>query len=375
MISFPQLSAILSSFACPGAPVRSEQCHIGHIHESHAVTLTDGGAERSVFAQKLNERVFPNIPFLMENIARVCECAGEALRASGTPNPERRALSLVPTRDGRTWLRDNDGAAWRVYRFIADTRCYNKVETVEQARKAAHAFGSFLKLLDQLPADRLHETIPDFHHTPGRVAALETAIREDAAGRASSVRPESEFALDRRGLARGLLDLQEAGLAPMRVAHNDTKLNNVLFDRATDEPVCVVDLDTVMPGLSFNDFGDLVRFACNSTDEDDPQTDRVEFRTDVYEALIRGWLQSAGDVFTPAEIEHLLLAGKVLTYECGIRFLTDHLNGDKYFRTTRPGQNLDRCRTQFRMVQHMENRHPELESIRLRIFNVWKGQQ
>ncbi|MDZ4199157.1 MAG: aminoglycoside phosphotransferase family protein, partial [Kiritimatiellia bacterium] len=266
-------------------------------------------------------------------------------------------------------------AAWRVYRFITDTRCYNKVETVEQARKAAQAFGSFLKMLERLPADQLHETIPNFHHTPTRVAALETAIREDVSGRASGVRAEIEFALDRRNLSRSLLDLHEAGLAPLRVAHNDTKLNNVLFDRATDEPVCVVDLDTVMPGLSFYDFGDLVRFACNSTDEDDPQTDRVEFRADVYDALIQGWLESAGDVFTPAETENLLLAGKVLTYECGIRFLADHLNGDNYFRIVRPGQNLDRCRTQFRMVHHMENRKQELEDLRLRILNSWKGQK
>ena len=373
MNSSSPLSAILSSFACPGTPIRFEQCHIGHIHESHTVTLDDHGVERQVFAQKLNERVFPNIPFLMENIQRVCEHAGATLRAAGAPDSERRALSLIPTRDGKTWIRDEDGAAWRVYRFIADTRCYNKVETVEQARKAAHAFGSFLKMLEGLPAEQLHETIPNFHHTPSRVTALETAIATNAAGRANRVSAEIEFALSRRSLSRSLLDLYESGQAPMRVAHNDTKLNNVLFDRATDEPVCVVDLDTVMPGLSFYDFGDLVRFACNSTDEDDPQTDRVEFRADVYEALVQGWLESAGDVFTPAEIEHLLTAGKVLTYECGIRFLADHLNGDIYFRTTRPDQNLDRCRTQFRMVQHMETRAAELEDIRLRALNAWRS--
>lgn len=364
--------AVLSGFAIFGKVVHVERWTIGHIHESFAVTVDHSGARIRYFLQRINTRVFPRIPQLMENIQRVCSYAGEEMRRRGVAEVSRRALSLVPARDGQAWVADLDGAPYRLYNFIERTRSFDRAETPGQAETAACAFGSFLRLLDGIPDPRLNDTIPDFHNTVKRLATFEQAVECDAAGRADEVREDIAFALDRKALADRLLRLHAAGLVPERVTHNDTKYNNILFDDASDEPVCVVDLDTVMPGLSLYDFGDMARFACNGAAEDETDLNRVGFRADVFEALVRGWLQSAGDIFRPAEIEALPLSVRVITFEQGIRFLTDYLNGDLYYPTTRPGQNLDRCRTQFELVRKMEIQAEALDEIRDRLYNTWR---
>jgi len=288
----------------------------------------------------------------MQNIERVTSRL--AAQAICEPDANRRVLTLIRAHHGRVWHVDADGAYWRAYRYIEDASSFDSVESPQQAFQAAKAFGRFQRLLANLPAPRLHETIPDFHHTPKRFAALEQAIAADRAHRAILAKPEIEFALAHRSITGVLLD---AGL-PERVTHNDTKLNNVLLDGATGEGICVIDLDTVMPGLAAYDFGDMVRTATSPALEDERDLSKVVMQFPMFEALARGYLSEAGAFLTPAEKLSLAFAGKLITFETGLRFLTDYLAGDTYFKTHREGHNLDRCRTQFKLVESIE-RHEE----------------
>ncbi len=284
----------------------------------------------------------------MENIERVT--AHLATKVADDPDHDRRALRLIPTRAGGVLHMDADGNYWRAYQFIENATTYNSVQCPEQAFQAARAFGEFQRMLADLPAPRLHDTIPDFHHTPKRFAALEQAIAADVAGRAVRCRPELDFAQARKSLTTRLV---EAGL-PERVTHNDTKINNVLLDDATGVGTCVIDLDTVMPGLAAYDFGDMVRTATSPAPEDEQDLSRVNMEFPLFEALARGYLSTAGGFLTPPEKESLAFAGKLITFEIGIRFLTDYLSGDTYFKVHRDGHNLDRCRAQFKLVQSIE---------------------
>ncbi|MCX7916301.1 MAG: aminoglycoside phosphotransferase family protein [Verrucomicrobiae bacterium] len=324
----------------------------GHINDTYAVTFDQAGKPVRYIVQRINHRVFNNPVALMENIYRVTT----HVKAKLTGARSRRALTLVPTRDGQPFHRDEAGNFWRCYLFIEGARTYDAVESPKQAYEAARAFGRFQQLLADLPAPRLHETIPDFHHTPKRLAALEAAIAADTAGRARECGPEIEFVMKRRALTRALV---EAGL-PERVTHNDTKLNNVMLDDATGEGVCVIDLDTVMPGLALYDFGDQVRTTTSPAKEDERDLTKVGLRREMFEALARGYLEAAGRFLTREEKELLVVAGKVITLEIGIRFLTDYLSGDVYFKVHRPGHNLDRCRTKFKLVESIEAQEHEL---------------
>jgi hypothetical protein len=325
----------------------------GHIHDSYRVEFTAGGVQTRYLMQRMNTSVFPRVPELMENVERVTahmeQCAGE------DPEVERRVLRLVPSRDGRTWHRDAEGACWRMFPMIEGSRSVDRVESPEQCFRVAQAFGEFQRQLISLGGPRLHDTIADFHHTPKRFAALERAIAADGAGRAATAKAEIAFALERKAMTRLLLD---AGL-PERVTHNDTKVNNVLLDERTDVALCVIDLDTVMPGLALYDFGDLVRTAASPAAEDERDLEKVFVRMDYYGELVRGYLSSAGAFLTTRERELLAFSGKLITLEIGIRFLADHLNGDTYFKVHRVAHNLDRCRAQFRLVASMEElEHP-----------------
>jgi hypothetical protein len=320
----------------------------GHINDSYCAIFEHRGATTRYLLQRINHHIFKNPVTLMENIERVTAHLGA--QVADDPDHDRRALRLIPPRAGGVLHVDAEGNYWRAYQFIGNATTYNSVQSPDQAFQAARAFGEFQRMLADLPPPRLHDTIPDFHHTPKRFAALEQAIGSDVAGRAAGATPDIEFALARKSLAPRLV---EAGL-PERVTHNDTKINNVLLDDATGAGTCVIDLDTVMPGLAAYDFGDMVRTATSPAPEDERDLDRVNMEFPLFEALARGYLSSAGAFLTPAEKESLAFAGKLITFEIGIRFLTDYLSGDTYFKVHREGHNLDRCRAQFKLVQSIE---------------------
>ena len=329
----------------------------GHINDTYCAVFQNGGGPSRYLLQRINHHIFRNPVTLMENIERVT--GHLARQVAGLPDRGRRVLTLIPTRVNGVLHVDGDGNYWRAYRFIGEARSYDAVQSADQAFQAARAFGEFQRMLADLPAPRLHDTIPNFHHTPKRFAALEQAIGTDVAGRAALARPEIDFAMKRKPLASLLLD---AGL-PERVTHNDTKINNVLLDDATGEGTCVIDLDTVMPGLAAYDFGDMVRTATSPTAEDERDLSRVRMEFPLFEALARGYLSTAGSFLTSAEKELLAFAGKLITFEIGIRFLTDHLSGDTYFKVHREGHNLDRCRTQFKLVESIESQERQMEEL------------
>ncbi len=339
----------------------------GHINDTFAVTYDQGGTEVRYLFQRINDRVFRKVPELMENVQRVTAHASARAAATGTTEASRRALTLIPTRGGAAYQRDGDGGWWRCYVFIEKARTYDVVETPRQARAAAKAFGEFQKLLVDLPGGRLHETIPDFHHTRRRFEAFRAALCADVCQRAEAAKDAVRFALGQEKLVDVLLDLQARGEIPERVTHNDAKFNNVMLDDATLEGICVVDLDTVMPGVALHDFGDLVRSATNSAAEDERDLAKVEARQPIFAALVEGYLDAAGSFLNAAEVAHLAVAGQVITFEIGLRFLTDHLAGDTYFKTKRPGHNLDRALNQFALVRSLEAQRGEFEAIVARL--------
>ena len=355
------VGAVARQFQIFGEFVDAKPYGSGHINDTYCTVFHQAGVPVRYILQRINHHVFKNPVALMENIQRVTSHLGA--QVAGEPDFSRRVLTLIPAHDGRPWQVDANGNYWRAYLFIERARTYDAVESTEQAFQAARAFAKFQKLLVDLPAPRLHDTIPDFHHTPKRFMALEQAIALDVAGRAILANPEIEFALAHKSITRGLLDL----VLPERVTHNDTKFNNVMLDDATGEGICVIDLDTVMPGLALYDFGDMVRTTTSPAQEDEQDLSKVTMQFPMFEALVRGYLASAGDFLTGAEKECLTLAGKLITLEIGIRFLTDYLAGDTYFKVHRSDQNLDRCRTQFKLVESIEKQEEKMNRLVLSI--------
>jgi len=352
----PQIAAAAANkFAAGGDFLSAESYGTGHINDTFRVVFERSGVQRPMILQRINHNIFKNPVALMTNIERVTTHV--AAQVANQPDASRRALNLIRTLDGDPFHRDQEGNWWRMYQFVERARSYDAVETPRQAYQAAFAFGQFQQHLATLPAPRLHDTIPDFHNTPKRFAALEAAVASDAFNRAIEAAPEIAFALAHQPIAGVLLNAN----LPERVTHNDTKFNNVLLDDQTDEGLCVIDLDTVMPGLALYDFGDMVRTATSPAAEDERDLSRVIMRMPIFESLARGYFAAAGSFLTPAEKQSLALSGKLITYEIGLRFLTDYLAGDTYFKTHRPGQNLDRCRTQFRLVQSIEEQEETMQ--------------
>jgi hypothetical protein len=350
----PDLRSIASLFHIYGDFRAAAPYGSGHINDTYAAVFDQSGTPMRYIFQRLNHHVFKNPAAVMENISRVTAHLRQKLEESKADQISRRVLTLVPTHDGRTWDRDPEGGHWRCYLFIEHATTYDQIKTVSQAFQAAKAFGAFQSLLADLPPPRLRDTIPNFHHTRGRFETLRQAAQEDLCGRAGGTRREIEFCLQRESMVDVLLGLQARGLLPERVTHNDTKLDNVMIDDATGEGICVIDLDTVMPGLALYDFGDLCRSGCRPTAEDERDLSKVELRPDMFEALVRGYLAAAGDFLTPTEKQHLAFSAKLITFEIGLRFLTDHLQGDRYFKIRRDGHNADRARVQFKMVESFE---------------------
>jgi hypothetical protein len=353
----PEVVAVARAFHIEGEFLSASRYGSGHINDTYCVVFQQGGAPSRFILQRINHGIFKAPAALMENIQRVT--AHLAAETAGAPESARRVLTLIPARDGRAWYLDAEGSYWRVYCFIERARAYDAVESTEQAFQAARAFGRFQKLLTGLPAPRLHDTIPDFHNTPKRFSSLEQAIAADVAGRAKQASREIEFARARKSIAGILLDAN----LPERVTHNDTKFSNVLLDDATGEGLCVVDLDTVMPGLALYDFGDMVRTTTSPAVEDERDLSKVTMQFPMFEALVRGYLESAGGFLTKAEKRNLSFAGKLITFEQGLRFLADYLAGDVYYKVHRDGQNLDRCRTQFKLIESIEHQEDRMERL------------
>lgn len=351
------VGAVARQFQIHGEFTSAEPYGSGHINDTYCAVFHQAGVPVRYILQRINHNIFKNPVALMENIQRVTTHLGG--KVAGQSDATRRAMTLIAARDGRAWHKDADGNHWRTYLFIEQARTYDAVESTEQAFKAAKAFGQFQKLLADLPAPRLHDTIPDFHHTPKRFAALEKAIQADVAGRAILAKPEMKFALAHKPITSVLLDAN----LPERVTHNDTKFNNVMLDDATGEGICVIDLDTVMPGLALYDFGDMVRTTTSPAKEDERDLSKVQMQLPMFEALLRGYLSTAGGFLTKAEKRHLVFAGKLITFEIGIRFLTDFLVGDVYFKVHREGHNLDRCRTQFKLVESIEQQETQMSQL------------
>ena len=339
------MERLLSQFRLAGTPVQWARYGNGHINETYKV---DTDAPHAYILQKINRRVFPDVAGLMRNIAAVTEY----LRREN-PDP-RRVLTIVPTVRGATYYVDADGEAWRVYEFVTDSLCLNRPETESDLRQSGVAFGTFQNQLANFPAETLIEVLPGFHDTPRRFQQLREAIRNDAAGRAGEVQEEIGQYLSYEKDAGELKNLLLSGDLPLRVTHNDTKLNNVMLDAKTRTPLCVIDLDTVMPGLVAHDFGDSIRFGAARSREDEQDLSKVGTSLSLFRAYAGGFLSACGKRLTPLEKETLPIGAKLMTLECGVRFLADYLNGDVYFRVARPSQNLYRARAHIRMVQDIQ---------------------
>lgn len=354
------IEEVANEFAIEGDFMEGEEIHSGHINATYmaAFRRQDGRLNRYIF-QRINENVFKDPLAVMRNVEMVTRHINwKVMRVKRDIGGQ--TLNLYPARGGRFYAHGSGGGIWRCYNFIEGCRTYEIAENTRQAYQAAHAFGAFQDLVSDIPVGDIEETIPDFHNTPKRFDRMMEVVQSDPSGRVAGVAREIDFVKSRAGMVSRLVDLRNDGSLPVRITHNDTKINNVMMDVETDEAVCVIDLDTVMPGLSLYDFGDLVRTAVSSAAEDEQDISKVDFRMPMFEALAEGYVDAC-DCLCEAEIANLPFAGILISLETGIRFLTDHLEGDVYFRTKRQGHNLDRARTQFKLVELLEQNQPGME--------------
>ncbi|MEO6004019.1 MAG: aminoglycoside phosphotransferase family protein [Opitutus sp.] len=347
-----ELASVARQFQVPGEFLSAAPYGTGHINDTYVAHFGAAGTTQRYILQRINRRIFQNVPALMDNVRRVTAHTG---RSAG------RTLTIVPNREGQAFVVDAASEYWRCYVFIEGARSYDQVENERHAYEAARAFGAFQCLLTDLPGPRLHETIPRFHDTRKRFEDFRSILAADPLGRASAIQPDIEFALARESLVDRLLQLQQSGEIPERITHNDTKFSNVMLDDVTGEAVCVIDLDTVMPGLALYDFGDMVRSASNSAAEDERDVSKITMRLSTFESLARGYISSAGAFLNAAERAHMAFAAKLITFENGLRFLGDHLAGDVYYKIKRENHNLDRGRNQFALVRSMEQQEGAMQ--------------
>lgn len=334
----------------------------GHINKTYAITFEEeNGTSHCYILQRVNNSIFKDVDSLMGNIVNVTSFLRKKIVLSGG-DPERETMNIIKTKNGENYLKDKDGY-YRAFVFVSRSVFFDAVDSAETFKKSGIAFGKFQKLLSDFPAATLHETIPNFHNTKSRYQDFLQAAEANLSGRKDTCQEEIRFVTARKAVTEKLVDMIDRGALPLRVTHNDTKLNNVLFDRESLDCVCVIDLDTVMPGLALYDFGDSIRFGANTAAEDEKDLSKVKINLDYFRAYTEGFLSEAGDSLTPAEIENLAFASMLMTFECGMRFLTDYLNGDTYFATTYPEHNLVRARNQFQLVADMETHMDEMEAI------------
>ena len=360
--SDPILSEVLEAYAFPATLLGAVRYGQGHINDTFCVLCQpqEGDCIRFIL-QGLSSAAFPHPEELMENFIGITSHLRKQVMENGG-DPLRETLSLVKTRDGKDFYTDSNGKVWRLTPFIENTDCFQSA-TPELFEASARAFGRFQHMLQDYPAETLHETIVKFHDTEDRFAKFEAALKADKMNRAGEIPQEIQFVLDRKADCSVALEALRSGKLPLRVTHNDTKLNNILIDRNTHEGICVIDLDTTMPGLSINDFGDSIRFGANHSKEDEKDLSKVNFDIELFEVYTRGFLEGAQGSLTPAELEYLPWGARLMTLECGIRFLTDFLDGDHYFRIHYPDQNLDRARTQFKLVKDMEEQFDQMAAV------------
>ena len=347
------LSTVLSRFQLDTPAVSCERYGCGHINVTYLVVTQSG---RRYILQKLSNRAFPDVPGLQENISAVTRHLH-----TKTDNPYG-ALNLIPTLEGKSWYHHEENSDWRVYDFIENSLCLQAPESPEDFYQSAIAFGTFQQQLSDFPAETLHETIRNFHNTPDRYRLFREALEKDVMGRAASIKPEIDFVLAHEEIGGRLTAMLKAGELPLRVTHNDTKLNNVMLSADTRTPLCVIDLDTTMPGLSAYDFGDSIRFGAATAAEDEKDLSKVTMSLDLFRTFTKGFLTACPGL-TENERKALPLGALTMTLECGVRFLTDYLDGDHYFGIHYPEHNLDRCRTQFKLVSDMESKWAQMEQI------------
>ena len=360
-VTEPILCAAASAFDF-GGPMVCDPHHYGEGHINDTFVVWRADHTKRFILQRINTDTFTDPAGLMENICGVTRHLRTKIQAEGG-DPRRECLNVIPTLSGAAYYIDSEGNAWRAYDFVENTVCLQQVGCEADFRTVAETLGKFQNQLADYPASTLHETIARFHDTPNRYANFEKALAADALGRAKTIAPEIAFIHAREKDCHVLLDQLAAGEIPLRVTHNDTKINNVLLDEATGKGICVIDLDTVMPGLSAYDFGDSIRTGANDCAEDEPDQSKVHFDLHLYEVFAKGYLSTAGSTMHTAEKKSLAWGAKLMTLECGIRFLTDYLEGDHYFRIARPNHNLDRARTQFTLVRQMEDVFDQMTAI------------
>ncbi len=357
------LKEICSHFVIYGDFIIAVPFGTGHINDTYQAAFYQAGTVVHYTIQRINHNIFKDPFKLMENVERV---TSHLAAKNGTG---RNTLQVVRTVCGKNCYKDDDGNYWRCYLFVENCRTYDVLETPVQAFEAAKAFGKFQGDLVDIAGGRLFETIADFHNTPKRLAALEESIKLDKCNRVKDVQREIDFVMSRRDDCGVLLDLHAQGLIPERITHNDTKLNNVLIDDFSGKGICVIDLDTVMPGLAHYDFGDMIRTGTSPALEDEVDLSKVTMRFEMFEALLRGYLTGGNGFLNETELEFLPFAGKLITMEIGIRFLTDYLDGDVYFKTHRAGHNLDRCHTQFKLVESIEE---QMDAMKFKVQEIVK---
>lgn len=348
------MNDLILQFQVKGTPEQCSRYGCGHINETYLVTCDSG---LSYILQKINKKIFTKPEELMENVAAVT-----AYLSQNSDDP-RTSMHLVSAADGKTFYQDADGEYWRMYEFVPSTVCLQKAETPKDFYYSGLAFGRFQGELAGFPAQTLHEAIKDFHNTPARFGQLHAAMAVNFENRKELCGPELAFALEREKESGAIVDKLASGELPLRVTHNDTKLNNVLFDYDTRMPLCVIDLDTIMPGSALYDYGDSIRFGASTAAEDEKDLDKVWCDMELFRTYTEGFLEGCGGRLTEKEVEMLPMGAKMMTLECGIRFLADYLNGDTYFRTHYPEQNLDRARTQFKLVADMEAKWAQMAQI------------
>ncbi len=368
-LSTTAMARITAAIAVDGQFISGSPFGSGHINDTYRIELLQEGKQRNYILQRINTAIFKQPDELMENILRVTNHQRHKMAQQHATDIERRCLQFFPTRNGAHFFNDSDGGCWRMCQLIERTRTFDIIASAEQALLTAASFARFQKMLIDLPGPRLHETIPNFHHTASRFTDFEQALQQNRAGRAAACQPDIDFALQRRALAPVLIDLMKSGDIPERITHNDSKLNNILLDESTGEAICIIDLDTVMPGSALYDFGDMVRSASCTAAEDESDLSKVQIDLAMFNALVEGYLSEAAAFLNPVEINHLVFSGKLITFEQGIRFLGDYLNGDTYYKIKYPEHNLVRARNQFKLVASIEAHEPEMEEMVRRISN------
>lgn len=358
------LMDVINAFEFKGDFVSVKEFGSGHINKTYIVKFENNGEEIKYVLQQLNDNVFKNIEELMNNVFAVTSYLRGVIKEYGG-DPDRETLHYIKTKDGKNYFtKKENGAFYRAYVFVKNSKSYNKADTPEIFKSSGQAFGKFQRLLADFDVEQLTETIPHFHDTKWRYDnEFLPALQKNLSGRLDECLSEVEFVKKYANQMGKLTDLISSGELPLRVTHNDTKLNNVMFDEYTNECVCVIDLDTVMPGLALYDFGDSIRFGASTADEDEKDLSMVEMSLDYFKAYAEGFLGEAGSAFNQAEKDNLAFAAKLMTLECGMRFLTDFINGDVYFKTAYPEHNLVRAKNQFKLVADMDKKMSQMEEI------------